>query len=90
MARAREMDMTEGPLIKQLFSFAVPLMRTGAIQLLFNIADQVTVGKFASDQSLAAAGSTGSLTNLLVNLFIGISSGAGAVAARHFAAHNDE
>ena len=89
MAKAREMDMTEGPLIKQLFSFAVPLILTGAIQLLFNIADQVTVGKFASDQSLAAVGSTSALTNLLVNLFIGISSGVGAVAARNFGAKNE-
>ena len=90
MAKIREMNMTEGPLTKQLVSFAVPLILTGIIQLLFNTADQIVVGKFASDQSLAAVGSTGSLTNLLVNLFIGISSGAGAVAARHFAAHNDE
>ena len=90
MAKIREINMTEGPLTGQLIRFAVPLILTGVIQLLFNTADQVVVGKFASDQSLAAVGSTGALTNLLVNLFIGVSSGVGAVVARNFAARKEK
>lgn len=74
----------------QLISFTLPLMLSGIIQLLFNAADIVVVGQFAGEQSLAAVGSTGSLVTLIVNLFIGISSGTGAVIARHFGAHDDK
>ena len=82
--------MTQGKLMPQLISFTLPLMLSGIIQLLFNAADIVVVGQFAGEQSLAAVGSTGSLVTLIVNLFIGISSGTGAVIARHFGAHDDK
>ena len=89
MANLKEMDMTKGPLTKQLIVFSIPIILTGVIQLLFNTADHIVVGKFASDRSLAAVGSTGSLTTLFVNLFIGISSGVSAVIARFYGAHDD-
>ena len=89
VANIKELDMTKGPLTKQIIIFSIPIILTGVIQLLFNTADNIVVGKFASDQSLAAVGSTGSLTSLFVNLFIGISSGVSAVAARFYGAHED-
>ena len=70
-----EIDMSSGPILKKMIMFAFPLMCSSVLQLLFNAADTVVVGKFAGDNSLAAVGSNGSLINLMVNLFIGLSVG---------------
>ncbi|MBQ8318076.1 MAG: oligosaccharide flippase family protein, partial [Lachnospiraceae bacterium] len=67
-----EMDMCSGSIMKKMLLFAVPLMFSSILQLLFNAADIVVVGRFAGDNSLAAVGSTSSLINLLVNLFVGL------------------
>ena len=67
-----QIDMTTGPIFKKIIVFAIPLMLTGLLQLLYNAADVVVVGKFAGDTSLAAVGSTTSLINLIVNLFMGL------------------
>ena len=69
--------------------FAVPLMFSSILQLLFNAADIVVVGRFAGDNSMAAVGSVASLVNLLINFFMGLSVGANVMAARYFAAKND-
>lgn len=79
---ARDVDMLNGPLLRPLISYTVPIMLTGLLQLMFNAADVAVVGRFAGDNSLAAVGSTGSLTSLIVNLFIGLSVGTNVVAAR--------
>lgn len=79
-----EMDMCSGPVLKKLLIFAIPLMFSGILQLLFNAADIVVVGRFAGDNSLAAVGSNTALINLLTNLFIGLSVGANVLAARYY------
>ena len=76
-------DMTSGPFLKKILRFSVPLMFTGLLQLAYNTADTAIVGRFVGKQALAAVGSTGSLVNLFVSLFTGMSIGAGIVAARH-------
>lgn len=76
-----EMDMCSGPILRKMLMFALPLMLSSILQLLFNAADIVVVGKFAGDNSLAAVGSNTALINLLTNLFIGLSIGANVVAA---------
>lgn len=81
-----EMDMCNGPLFHKMLSFALPLMLSGILQLLFNAADIVVVGRFAGSEALAAVGSTSSLINLLINLFIGLSVGANVLAARAYGA----
>ena len=81
-----EMDMCSGPILRKMLMFALPLMLSSILQLLFNAADIVVVGKFAGDNSLAAVGSNTALTNPLTNLFIGLSIGANVVAARHYGA----
>ena len=81
-----EMDMCSGPILRKMPMFALPLMLSSILQLLFNAADIVVVGKFAGDNSLAAVGSNTALINLLTNLFIGLSIGANVVAARHYGA----
>lgn len=85
--KAYEMDMCSGPLFSKLVVFAVPLMLSGILQLLFNAADIVVVGNYAGHESLAAVGSTSSLINLLVNVFIGLSVGANVLVAQYFGAH---
>lgn len=78
----REEDLTQGNLLKKIIFFAIPVMLSGILQLLFNACDLIVVGKFSGDNSLAAVGSTGSLTSLIVNLFIGFSVGANVAVAR--------
>lgn len=75
-------DMCSGPLIPQLLRFAVPLMLTGVLQLLYNAADLIVVGRYTGSAALAAVGATSSLINLIINVFIGLSIGANVVIAR--------
>ena len=86
--RSYEIDMCSGAILPKLLQFAVPLMLSSILQLLFNAADIVVVGRFAGDNSLAAVGSTTSLINLLTNLFIGLSVGANILAARAYGAND--
>lgn len=78
--------MINGTIMPKLITFAIPLMLSGILQLLFNAVDIIVVGRFSGSQSLAAVGSTSSLINMLTNLFIGISLGANVLAARFYAA----
>ena len=71
-----QMDMTHGPLLGKILIFSIPLMFSGVLQLLFNAADVSVVGQVAGPRSVAAVGSTSSVGNLLVSLFIGLSVGA--------------
>ena len=79
---SRSADLTSGPMLQKIILFSVPLAASSILQLLFNAADVVVVGRFAGSTALAAVGSNGSLINLLVNLFVGLSLGANVVAAR--------
>lgn len=81
-----EIDMCNGPLLGKILIFYIPLMLSGVLQLLFNAADIVVVGRFAGSDALAAVGSTSSLINLLVNFFIGLSVGANVLVARYYGA----
>lgn len=74
--------MCHGPLFSKIIMFAIPLILSGVLQLLFNAADIVVVGRFTGSHALAAVGSTSSLINLLVNLFIGVSVGANVLLGR--------
>ena len=82
------MDMTEGPLAAKVLFFALPIMLSGILQLVFNAADTIVVGRFAGNQALAAVGSVGSLNNLIISLFIGLSVGANVVVARYTGSRN--
>ncbi len=84
--RNYEMDMCNGPIFTKLIGFAIPLILSGLLQLLFNAADIIVVGRFAGSESLAAVGSTSSLINLLVNVFIGLSIGANVLVAQYYGA----
>lgn len=85
-----EIDMCNGTIMDKLVSFAIPLMLSGILQLMFNAVDIVVVGRFSGSEALAAVGSTTALINVFVNLFIGISLGANVLAARFYAAGKDK
>lgn len=79
----RAMDMTHGPLLGKVLLFSLPLMASNLLQMLFNTADTVVVGRWAGHASLAAVGSTACIINLTVNLLVGISVGVNVVVARY-------
>ena len=87
LVKRNEMDMTTGPLMKKLVAYAVPVVITGILQLLFNAADVIIVGRYAGRTALAAVGSTTSLINLIVNLFMMTSIGVNVAVARYYGAH---
>lgn len=82
------MDMCHGPLFSKMLLFSVPLILSGFLQLLFNAADIVVVGRYAGSTALAAVGATSSLINLLTNVFIGLSIGSNVLIARYYGAKN--
>ena len=85
-----EIDMCNGTIMDKLISFALPLMVSGILQLMFNAVDIIVVGRFSGSQALAAVGSTTALINVFTNLFIGVSLGANVLAARFYAAGKDK
>lgn len=85
-----EINMTEGPLLKKIILYTLPIILTGILQLLFNAADLVVVGRYGSDNSVASVGATGAIINLITNLFIGLSIGAGVVVAHGLGAGRSE
>ncbi len=81
--------MTRGPIMKNIWLYTLPIIATGILQLLFNAADLIVVGRAGGGSiSVAAVGATGSITNLIVNLFIGLSLGVGVCVAQAAGANN--
>ena len=89
MKKTYEIDMCNGPLLGKILRFAIPLILSGMLQLLFNAADVIVVGRYAGNNALAAVGSTAALINLLVNLFMGISIGTNVLVARYYGSRSE-
>ena len=87
---ARTLDMTEGPIMGRMLIFALPMIATGILQLLYNAFDMIIVGRYDSNTGLAAVGATSPVINLIIGVFIGVSMGAGIVVAQYTGAHRDE
>lgn len=79
-----QIDMTTGSVLGKQIRFIIPLICTGVLQLLYNAVDVIVVGKFAGTTALSAVGSTGALTNLVINVFIGLSVGINVVTALYY------
>ena len=91
MARGTKRDLTEGPLFLPMISYVVPIILTGLLQILYNMADNIVVGRFSGDDlALAAVGSTSSLSNLIINLLMGVAGGSGVVIAQSYGAKNKD
>ena len=89
--RKYEIDMCNGNLFKKIIIFCIPLMLMGILQLLYNTADLIIVSNFSDDPSaLGAVGSTSSIINLIVNLFMGLSVGSNVICARYFGSKNEK
>lgn len=90
MFKKTKANLTEGPLFVPMLKFVFPIMITGILQILYNMADNIVVGRFSGDPTaLAAVGSTSSLTNLVLNFLMGMASGAGVVVAQSYGAKDD-
>ncbi|MEG2560984.1 MAG: MATE family efflux transporter [Clostridia bacterium] len=85
-----DMDMCSRPLFGKIILFSLPLVFTGILQLLYNAADIIVVGRFADSNAMAAVGSTGALVNLVINLFIGLSVGALAAMAQAIGSRDEK
>lgn len=83
------LDMTNGPFLKKILVFSMPLLLTGLLQMIYNTSDIIVVGRFASPTSLAAVGATGSLVNLILNVFLGLAMGSGVMTARYIGAEDN-
>lgn len=90
MTQTKRKNFTEGPILKQLLFYALPLIATNVLQLLFNAADVAVVGIYAGKDPVAAVGATGALINLIVGLFVGLSVGANVLIARFVGENNEE
>ena len=90
MAKSFEMDMTKGPLLKKLIIYALPIVGINLVQLLFNAADVAILGIFASDNAVAAVGSTTAIVNLIIGFFVGLSLSANVLVARCMGAGDRE
>ena len=89
-AKDASVNLTEGPIGRQIVLFTVPLLLGNVFQQFYNTADTVIVGKFVGKEALAAVGSSGALINLLVSLFMGVAVGAGVVVSRYYGAKQYE
>ena len=91
MASKTKRDLTEGPLFLPMISYVVPIILTGLLQILYKMADNIVVGRFSGDDlALAAVGSTSSLSNLIINLLMGVAGGSGVVIAQSYGAKNKD
>ncbi len=90
MKHSHEIDMTQGAILPKLLQYAMPILLMSVLQNLFNAADVVIVGKFASSKAMAAVGSTTSLIGFLVTLFSGVSKGTTLLCSRYFGQHDQQ
>ncbi len=91
MLTAVKKDFTEGPIFSRMLTFALPLIATGILQILYNAADKMVVGQFSGDgTALAAIGCTGTVNALIINLLLGVASGAGVLVAQHYGAVRED
>ncbi|OUO94646.1 MATE family efflux transporter [Cloacibacillus sp. An23] len=88
--RKYAINMCSGRIMPKMLLFAIPVMLTSILQLLFNAADIIVVGRFAGDNSLAAVGSNSSLIGLMTNLFVGLSIGTNVLVSRYFGSKDGE
>ena len=88
--RKRDVDMTQGNILRHLITFALPLLAGNVFQQLYNMVDTWVVGNYVSNEAFSAVGSVGPIINVLIGIFLGLSSGAGAVISQFYGAkqHN--
>ncbi len=88
--RKRDVDMTEGSIVKHLITFALPLLVGNVFQQLYNMVDTWVVGRYVSNEAYAAVGTVGPIVNMLIGFFMGLSSGAGVVISQYYGARRHD
>ena len=84
-------SLTEGPIFSRMLLFALPIILTGVLQVMYNMADNIIVGRFSGDpNALGAVGSASAVTVLYINIALGIATGAGVVISQFFGAREEE
>ena len=86
IGKSSDVDMTEGSIPRHLILFAIPLLIGNLFQMMYNMVDTWVVGHFVSDAAFSAVGTLGSVTNLMIGCFMGLTSGAGVVISRFYGA----
>ena len=90
VGRRRDVDMTEGNILRHLILFALPLLAGNIFQQFYNMVDTWVVGNYVSNEAFSAVGSVGPIINMLIGTFMGLSSGAGAVISQYYGAKQFE
>ena len=88
--KTKQVIMTEGVIWKQLLAFSMPLLVGNLFQQLYNTVDSIVVGNFSVSEALAAVGSSNSLINLIIGMFMGIATGAGVIISQYYGAKDDQ
>ena len=89
LGRRSDMDMTSGPIVRQIITFALPLLFGSLFQQLYNTVDTWVVGNFVGKNSFSAVGTLSSATNLIISFFMGFSNGASVIISHYFGAKDD-
>ena len=90
LGKRSDMDMTSGPIVRQIITFALPLLFGSLFQQLYNTVDTWVVGNFVGKNSFSAVGTLSSATNLIISFFMGFSNGASVIISHYFGAKDDE
>ncbi len=86
----KDVDMTQGSIIRHLISFSVPLLLGNIFQQMYNMVDTWVVGNFVSNEAFSAVGTVGPITNLLIGFFMGLATGAGTVISQYYGAKQED
>lgn len=88
--KRKDKDMTEGNIVELLIQFSIPMLIGQLFQQMYNTVDTLVVGNFVGKEALAAVGSTTSIINMLIGLFLGFSMGANAIISQYYGAHDEK
>ena len=89
-SQSKDVDMTQGSIVRHLITFALPLLAGNIFQQLYNMVDTWVVGRYVSNEAYAAVGTIGPIINLLIGFFMGLSTGAGVVISQYYGAKRYE
>ncbi len=90
LQKKRDTDMTQGPILRHLIAFSLPLLAGYLFQQMYNMVDTWVIGNFASNEAFSAVGTVGSAINVLIGFFMGLSSGAGVVISQYYGAKKEK
>lgn len=88
MAKRNSLDMTQGPVLRKLLSYAFPLTFSAIINTFYHMADKVIAGQFLGADAMAAVGASGPLLTLIINFFVGVGGGVAILCGNYIGSRN--